>query len=378
MKLFYGDRIPEERCNLMGDVRIAIAGLGNCASALIQGVHYYKDTKAEDEVPGLMHVDFGGYYPKDLKFVAAFEANRRKIGKDIAEAIWEKPNCCVPFYPDVPKIGVKVLPGPISDGVAPHMKDSFFVYDENEIESVDVVEELKRAKADMLVSYLPVGSAESSRFYAEAALEAGIGFINAIPEFIVSNPEDPIAKGFLAKGLPCAGDDIKSQLGATILHRVLAQLFDKRGLILQNTYQLNIGGNTDFENMQIEARLKSKRISKTEAVTSCVDYELPTKIGPSDYVPFLEDNKVCYISMRSKAFGDLPINLDLKLSVQDSPNSAGVIIDVARAVKIALDRGVGGELSSISSYSFKHPRYQIDDFEARKHVDEYIEGKRER
>ncbi|MHA2140956.1 MAG: inositol-3-phosphate synthase [Candidatus Thorarchaeota archaeon] len=362
----------------MGDVRIAIAGLGNCASALIQGVHFYKDAKAEDEVPGLMHVDFGGYYPKDLKFVAAFEANRRKIGKDIADAIWEEPNCCVPFYPDVPKTGVKVLPGPISDGVAPHMMESFFAYDENEVEPVDVAEELKKSKADMLVSYLPVGSAESSRFYAEAALEAGIGFINAIPEFIVSNPEDPIAKGFLAKGLPCAGDDIKSQLGATILHRVLAQLFDKRGLILQNTYQLNIGGNTDFENMQVEDRLQSKRISKTEAVTSTVNYELPTKIGPSDYVPFLDDNKVCYISMRSKAFGDLPLDLDLKLSVQDSPNSAGVIIDVARAVKIALDRGIGGELSSISSYSFKHPRYQIDDFEARKHVDEFIEGKRER
>jgi myo-inositol-1-phosphate synthase len=362
----------------MGDVRIAIAGLGNCASALIQGVYYYKDAKAKDEVPGLMHVDFGGYYPKDLKFVAAFEANRRKIGKDIADAIWEEPNCCVAFHPDVPKTGVKVLPGPISDGVAPHMRESFFAYDENEMESVDVVEELKKSNADLLVSYLPVGSAESSRFYAKAALEAGIGFINAIPEFIVSDPEDPIAKGFLAKGLPCAGDDIKSQLGATILHRVLAQLFDKRGLKLQNTYQLNIGGNTDFENMQVENRLSSKRISKTEAVTSCVEYELPTKIGPSDYVPFLDDNKVCYISMRSKAFGDLPIDLNLKLSVQDSPNSAGVIIDVARAVKIALDRGIGGELSSISSYSFKHPRYQIDDFEARKRVDEFIDGKRER
>ncbi|MFX1415312.1 MAG: inositol-3-phosphate synthase [Promethearchaeota archaeon] len=362
----------------MGDVRVAIAGLGNCASALIQGVHYYKDAKAEDEVPGLMHVDFGGYFPKDLKFVAAFEANRKKIGLDIADAIWIEPNSCWRFYPNVPKTGVKVLPGPISDGVAPHMRESFFAYDESEVESVDIAEELRKSKADMLVSYLPVGSAESSRMYAEAALEAEIGLINAIPEFIVSDPEDPIAKGFAAKGIPCAGDDIKSQLGATILHRVLAQLFDKRGLILQNTYQLNIGGNTDFENMQVENRLQSKRISKTEAVTSCVEYELPTKIGPSDYVPFLEDNKVCYISMRSKAFGDLPIDLDLKLSVQDSPNSAGVIIDVARAVKIALDRGVGGELSSISSYSFKHPRYQIDDFEARKRVDEFIEGKRER
>ncbi|TFG10911.1 inositol-3-phosphate synthase [Candidatus Thorarchaeota archaeon] len=362
----------------MGDIRVAIAGLGNCASALVQGVHYYRNAKADEEIPGLMHVDFGGYFPKDLKFVAVFEANRKKIGLDIADAIWAEPNCCWKFAPDLPKSGVKVLPGPISDGVAPHMRESFFAYDEDEIEPVDVAEELKKADADVLVSYLPVGSAEGSRHYAKAALDAGIGFINAIPEFIVSDPDDPIAKGFKEKGLPCAGDDIKSQLGATILHRVLAQLYDKRGLVLDNTYQLNIGGNTDFENMQVEDRLKSKRVSKTEAVTSCVKYELPTKIGPSDYVPFLGDNKVCYITMRARAFGDLPLDLNLKLSVQDSPNSAGVIIDVIRAIKIGLDRGIGGELSSISSYSFKHPRYQIDDFEARDRVDEFIEGKRER
>jgi myo-inositol-1-phosphate synthase len=362
----------------MPEIRVAIAGLGNCASALVQGVHYYRNAKSDEVVPGLMHVDFGGYFPKDLKFVAAFEANGKKIGKDIAQAIWEEPNCCMRFCPDVPNTGVKVLPGPISDGVAPHMMESFFAYDTSQMSAVDVTEELKNAEVDVLVSYLPVGSAKGSRMYAQAALDAGVGFINAIPEFIVSNPEDPIARGFKDKGLPCAGDDIKSQLGATILHRVLAQLFDKRGLVLQNTYQLNIGGNTDFENMQVENRLSSKRVSKTEAVTSTVDYEVPTKIGPSDYVPFLDDNKVCYISMRSKAFGDLPLNLDLKLSVQDSPNSAGVIIDVVRAVKIALDRGLGGELSSISSYSFKHPRYQIEDFEARRRVDEYIEGKRER
>jgi myo-inositol-1-phosphate synthase len=359
----------------MGDIRVAIAGLGNCASALVQGVHYYRNAKADEEVPGLMHVDFGGYFPKDLKFVAVFEANRKKVGLDVADAIWVEPNCCLKFAPDVPKIVVKVLTGPVSDGVAPHMKESFFSHD---LEPVDVAEELRKAKADILVSYLPVGSEKSSRIYAQAALDAGVGFINAIPEFIVSNPDDPIAKGFKEKGIPCAGDDIKSQLGATILHRVLAQLFDKRGLILQNTYQLNIGGNTDFENMQVENRLKSKRVSKTQAVTSCVDYELPTKIGPSDYVPFLKDNKVCYITMRSKAFGDLPLDLNLKLSVQDSPNSAGVIIDVIRAIKLAMDRGVGGELSSISSYSFKHPRYQIDDFEAKDRVDEFIDGKRER
>lgn len=362
----------------MGDVRVAIAGLGNCASALIQGTHYYRNSKAGDEVPGLMHVDFGGYFPKDIKFVAAFEANRKKIGLDIADAIWVEPNCCVKFAPDVPKMGVKVLPGPISDGVAPHMRESFFAYDEKEMEAVDIAEELRKSKAEVLVTYLPVGSADSTRLYARAALEAEVGYVNAIPEFIVSDPKSEIAQGFEKAGLPCAGDDIKSQLGATILHRVLAQLFDQRGLILENTYQLNIGGNTDFENMQVEDRLTSKRISKTEAVTSCVDYELPTKIGPSDYVPFLDDNKVCYISVRSRAFGDLPLDLDLKLSVQDSPNSGGVIIDVVRAVKIAMDRGIGGELSSISSYSFKHPRYQINDFLARTHVDEFIEGKRER
>ncbi len=361
----------------MGDIRVAIAGLGNCASALVQGVYYYRDARADEEVPGLMHVDFGGYFPKDLKFVAAFEANRKKVGLDIADAIWVEPNCCVQFFPNVPKTGVTVLPGPISDGVAPHMRESFFAHDQD-IDPSSILEELKRVKADVLVNYLPVGSADGARIYAQAALDAGVAFINAIPEFIVSDPESPLAQGFKAKGIPCAGDDIKSQLGATILHRVLAQLFDKRGLILENTYQLNIGGNTDFENMQVEDRLASKRISKTEAVTSCVEYELPTKIGPSDYVPFLEDNKVCYISIRSRAFGDLPIDLDLKLSVQDSPNSAGVIIDVIRAVKIAQDRGIGGELSSISSYSFKHPRFQIDDFDAQKHVNEFIEGKRER
>lgn len=367
-----------EGVTLMGEVRIAIVGLGNCASALIQGQYYYRNAKRDEDVPGLMHVDFGGYYPKDLKFVAAFEVNRYKIGQDIAEAMWTKPNCCIVYAPDVPKTGVKVLPGPILDGVAPHMKESFFTYDPKEIKPVDVTEELKNSQADMLVSYLPVGSEEASRFYAKAALDAGIGYINGMPEFIVSDPNSPLAKEFEKAGIPCAGDDVKSQLGATILHRVLAQLYRERGIIIENTYQLNIGGNTDFENMQIENRLKSKRISKTMAVTSCLPYEVPTKIGPSDYVPFLGDNKVCYITMRGKAFGDVPLDLTLKLSVQDSPNSAGVIIDVARAVKIAQDRGVGGELSSICSYSFKHPRYQIDDFDARKRVDEFIEGKRER
>jgi myo-inositol-1-phosphate synthase len=362
----------------MGDIRVAIAGLGNCASSLIQGVHYYRNAATEGDVPGLMHVDFGGYFPRDLKFVAAFEVNKRKIGLDIAEAIWAKPNCAPVFAPDVPKTGVKVLPGPILDGVAPHMRESFFTYDERQVRPVDVTEELRRAKADVLINYLPVGSEIGARTYAQAALDAGVGFVNAIPEFIVSDPKSPHAKEFEKKGLPCAGDDVKSQLGATILHRVLTSLFDQRGLTILNTYQLNIGGDTDFENMQVENRLKSKRISKTAAVTSCVDYEVPTKIGPSDYVPFLGNTKICYITMRSKSFGDQPIDLSLKLSVQDSTNSAGVIIDVVRAVKIALDRHIGGELTSISSYSFKHPRLQVEDFEGRKRVDEFIAGKRER
>ncbi len=359
----------------MGKIRIAIAGLGNCASALIQGIHYYANVKEEDVVPGLMHTNFGGYFPKDIEVVAAFEVNKYKIGKDVSEAIWAKPNVCAKFA-DVPKLGVKVLPGPISDGVAPHMRESFHVYDEKEIKPVDVAEELRNANADMLINYLPVGSEKGARIYAQAALDAGVAFINAIPEFIVSN--DEWAAKFEKKGLPIAGDDIKSQLGATILHRVLTQLFSDRGVIIENTYQLNIGGNTDFENMTMEDRLKSKRISKTEAVTSVVDYDLPTRIGPSDYVPFLGDNKVCYIQINGRAFGDLPLTLSAKLSVQDSPNSAGVIIDVSRAVKLALDRGIAGRLYSISAYSFKHPPKQYPDSVAKQMVEEFIQGKRER
>ncbi len=360
----------------MGSIKVAIAGLGNCASALVQGVHYYKDvTGKEERVPGLMHPSFGKYLPKDIEFVAAFEVNVGKIGKDISDAIFVRPNCVIKFA-DTPKLGVKVVPAPILDGVAEHMFSSFDVYDPKVMTPVDVAEELRNTKAEILVNFLPVGSAKASRYYAQAALDAGCGFINCIPEFIVSD------RGWQEKyhkaGLPMAGDDIKSQVGATILHRVIAQLLSDRGIEINETYQLNIGGNTDFENMLAEHRLKSKRISKTEAVTSILDYPVPTRIGPSDYVPFLNDTKVCYIHAKGVKWGGMPIQVALKLSVEDSPNSAGVVADVIRATKIALDRGTSGPLMSISSYSFKHPPEQIEDSIAKQRVEEYIRGKRER
>jgi len=359
----------------MGKIRVAIAGLGNCASSLIQGVYYYHDASRDETVPGLMHVDFGGYYPRDIEFVAAFEVNRLKIGKDLSEAIFTKPNC-VERFADVPELGVEVLPGPIMDGVAPHMVESFFCYDPKEVEPVDVAEVLRSVRADVLINFLPVGSAEASRFYAEAALKAGCAFANCIPEFIAS---DPVwASRFEEAGLPVAGDDIKSQIGATILHRTLVNLLLDRGVKIDETYQLNIGGNTDFENMTVEERLKTKRISKTEAVTSLTPYKVPVRIGPSDYVPFLEDQKICYIRLRGRKFGDMPVSLEVKLSVEDSPNSAGMVIDLIRAVKLALDRKISGPLISISSYAFKHPPTQVPDHVAREWVEEYIQGKRER
>ena len=355
----------------MGKIRIAIAGLGSCASALVQGVEYYKNQK-EGKIPGLMHVDFGGYFIEDIEFVAAFDVNSKKIGRDISEAIFAEPNLCVK-YAEVPATGVKVLPGPVSDGVAPHMREPFFVGDH---EPVDVEEVLRESEADMLVNYLPVGSGEATQIYAEAALEAGCAFVNCIPAFIASVPE--WAEKFVSAGLPVAGDDIKSQIGATILHRAVAELFKNRGVHIDSTYQLNIGGNTDFLNMTVENRLHTKRVSKTEAVTSMIPYEVPTRIGPSDYVPFLEDHKVCYIRVNGKGFGDLPITLDLKLVVNDSPNSGGVVIDVVRAVKLALDRGISGPLTSISSYAFKHPPFQISDDIAKNLVEDFIQGKIER
>jgi myo-inositol-1-phosphate synthase len=356
------------------EIRVAVAGVGNCASALIQGVEYYKDAKENVIVPGLMHVNFGGYHVSDMKFVAAFDVNKNKIGKDLSEAIFAEPNCCAKFA-DVPPLGVKVSPAPILDGVAKHMREAFEVYNNSQVKQADVAETLKETKADMLVNYSPVGSRNATRFYAQAALDAGCAFVNCMPEFIASVPQ--WSKKFEDKGLPVAGDDIKSQLGATILHRNLVKLCLDRGVRVDETYQLNLGGNTDFQNMTVEERLKTKRISKTEAVTSLLPYDVPTRIGPSDYVPFLGDKKICYILLKGRKFGDQPVTIKAKLEVEDSPNSGGVVIDVIRAVKIALNRKIAGALISISSYAFKHPPTQVPDYTAKQWVEDYINGKRE-
>ncbi|MEM3769670.1 MAG: inositol-3-phosphate synthase [Candidatus Bathyarchaeia archaeon] len=359
----------------MTEIRAAIVGVGNSASALVQGVEYYKSAKESETVPGLMHVNFGGYHVRDIKFVAAFDVDKNKIGKDLAEAIFTKPNCCAKFA-NVPPLGVKVLPGPVLDGVAKHMREPFNVYSENEVKPADVASVLKDYKAEILINYLPVGSHYATRFYAQAALDAGCAFINCIPEFIASDPA--WSRKFEERCLPVAGDDIKSQLGATILHRNLVRLCVDRGVIVDETYQLNLGGDTDFLNMTVEERLKTKRISKTEAVKSLVPYDLPTRIGPSDYVPFLGNKKICYIWLKGRKFGDRPLTITVKLEVEDSPNSAGVVIDIIRAVKLALDRKIAGPLISISSYAFKHPPIQVPDPIAKEWVEEYIKGKRER
>jgi myo-inositol-1-phosphate synthase len=359
----------------MSKIKTAIVGLGNCGSSLIQGIEFYKKVNGNEiSVPGLMNPNIGGYLPRDLEIVTAFEVNRDKIGKDISEAIFV--DNVTKKITDIPKKGVIVQPGPISDGVAPHMRESFKCYDEKKINPVDVSKVLEDTGAEMLVNFLPVGSYQGARLYAKEALKANCGYINAIPEFITSESE--IAGQFEKKKIPIAGDDIKSQLGATIIHRALTDLCLSRGVHIDETFQLNVGGNTDFENMTVEDRLKTKRVSKTEAVTSLAPYEIPTRIGPSDYVPFLKDNKVCYIWLKGRLWGNMPVMIDLKLSVEDSPDSAGVVIDVIRCMKLALDRGVGGPLLSISSYSFKHPPKMIPDDIARKWVKEFIEGKRER
>ena len=358
----------------MPEIRVALVGVGNSASALIQGVEYYRNAKEGANVPGLMHVKFGPYHISDVRFVAAFEVNKEKIGKDLSDAIFVAPNCCAKFA-EVPNLNVKVTGGPVLDGAAEHMKQVFNVY-QKEVKPEHVSEVLRETKADILVNYLPVGSHNAARFYAQAALDAGCAFINCMPEFIASDAT--WSKKFEDRKLPIAGDDIKSQLGATILHRNLARLCVDRGVIIDETYQLNLGGDTDFLNMTVEERLKTKRISKTEAVTSMVPYELPTRIGPSDYVPFLGNKKICYLWLKGRKFGDRPLTISVKLEVEDSPNSAGVVIDLIRAVKIALDRKIGGALLSISSYAFKHPPIQVPDSLARQAVEEYIQGKRER
>ncbi len=364
------------------EIKIAIVGVGNCASSLIQGLFYYKNVKDEKElVPGLMHNVLGGYKISDIKVVAAFDVDKRKVGKDVSEAIFAPPNCTKVFCRDIPKQGVKVKMGPILDGVASHMKEypedkTFLVAKEK---PVDVAKELKKVGAEILINYLPVGAQKATEYYAKAALEAGTAFINCMPVFIVSNKK--WAEKFEKKRLPCIGDDIKSQVGATIVHRTLTHLFTQRGVIIDRSYQLNFGGNTDFLNMLARERLKSKKISKTEAVESQLAKRLSYEnlhIGPSDWVPWLKDNKICFIRIEGRKFGNVPVELELRLSVEDSPNSAGCVIDAIRLAKLALDRKVGGPLISASAYLMKHPPQQFSDEKAREMVEEFIKGIRER
>ena len=343
----------------MKNIRVAIAGVGNCASSLIQGVTYYKDAKAGDNVPGLMHVVLGGYHVSDLEFVAAFDVDASKVGNDLGKAIDGGQNNTIKFA-TVPSLGVTVQRGPTLDGLNKYYRAAI---EESPLEPVDVVAALREARAEVLVSYLPVGSEEAQRFYAQAAIDAGVAFVNAIPVFIASDPE--WATKFADAGVPIIGDDIKSQVGATIVHRVLARLFEDRGLSLDHTYQLNVGGNMDFKNMLDRDRLESKKVSKTQSVTSQLETSRlgpdDVHIGPSDHVPWLADRKWAYIRMEGRNFGDVPLNIELKLEVWDSPNSAGVIIDAVRCAKIALDRGIGGPIIGPSAYFMKSPPVQFHD-----------------
>jgi len=360
-------------------IKIAIIGFGNCASSLIQGIHFYKGKNLEDAI-GLMHGKIGGFRPDDIQVVAGFDIDKRKVGQDVHEAIFASPNCTTVFQAEIPTSGVKVRMGKVLDGVSAHMadyneKNRFVLASEKEPTKAEVVKILKESGAEILANYLPVGSEKAVKFYVECALEAGLGFINNIPVFIASNPE--WGKRFAEKNLPIIGDDIKSQFGATITHRVLTDLFKKRGVKLDRTYQLNTGGNTDFLNMLNRDRLESKKISKTEAVQSVAKKRLDSDnihVGPSDYVPWQKDNKVCFIRMEGRIFGDVSINLEMRLSVEDSPNSAGVAIDSIRCVKLALDRGQGGVLHGPSSYFCKHPLHQFVDEEAYYMTEEFING----
>jgi len=367
----------------MNKIRIGIIGVGNCASSLIQGIEYYRKNQEEEPI-GLMHWDLGGYKPYDIEVASAFDIDRRKVGKDVAEAIFELPNCTTIFCPEIEKTGVKVRMGKVLDGFSEHMREyedryTFVLAEERELSREECVRILKDSGTEILLNYLPVGSEEATRFYAECALEAGIAFINNIPVFIASDPE--WAQQFKERNIPLIGDDIKSQLGATITHRTLANLFRKRGVKLDRTYQINTGGNTDFLNMLRRSRLKSKKKSKTEAVQSILaEKRLEPEdihIGPSDYVPWQKDNKVCFIRMEGRLFGNVPMNLELRLSVEDSPNSAGVAIDTIRCCKLALDRGKGGVLHSVSAYFMKHPPLQYTDDEAYRMTEEFIAGLRE-
>ncbi|NLO79662.1 MAG: inositol-3-phosphate synthase [Xanthomonadaceae bacterium] len=361
----------------MKKIKIAIVGLGNCASSLIQGIHYYRNKSPEDAI-GLMHWEIGGYKPSDIEVVAAFDIDKRKVGKDVNEAIFAPPNCTTIFHKDLPRSGVTVHMGPVLDGYSDHMDAHpehlrFVKADAPEPDKDSVVEILRRSGAEILLNYLPVGSEEATRFYAECALEAGVAFINCIPVFIASNPE--WADRFAKRSVPLIGDDIKAQLGATITHRVLTDLFARRGVRLDRTYQLNTGGNTDFLNMKNQARLDSKRISKTEAVQAVAAKRLEDEnihVGPSDYVPWQKDNKVCFLRMEGRLFGDVPMNIELRLSVEDSPNSAGVAIDMIRCAKLALEQGIGGVLDAPSAYFCKHPRKQMTDDQAYEAVEKFI------
>ena len=359
----------------MGSVRVAIVGVGNCASSLVQGVTYYRDADPSGTVPGLMHVMFGDYHVNDVEFVAAFDVDDIKVGKDLSEAINSSENNTIKIA-EVPTLGIEVQRGHTLDGLGKYYRQTI---EESGAEPVDIVAVLKETQADVLVSYLPVGSEQADKFYAQCAIDAGVGFVNALPVFIAS---DPVwAKKFEDAGVPIVGDDIKSQVGATITHRVLAKLFEDRGVALDRTYQLNVGGNMDFKNMLERERLESKKVSKTQAVTSNLTGSLAgltdsrnVHIGPSDYVAWLDDRKWAYVRLEGRAFGDVPLNLEYKLEVWDSPNSAGIIIDAIRACKIAKDRGIGGPIISASSYLMKSPPVQLPDEEGRARVEAFIRG----
>jgi myo-inositol-1-phosphate synthase len=363
----------------MNKIKIAVVGVGNCASSLIQGIHYYSDKRAEEAV-GLMHWQIGGYTPSDIEVVAAFDIDRRKVGLDVSEAIFAEPNCTTVFCGDIPASGTRVSMGRILDGFSEHMQGyperrTFAASDAVEPDEAEVVRILRESGAEVLMNYLPVGSEEATRFYARCALDAGVAFVNNIPVFIASDPD--WARRFAERRIPLIGDDIKAQLGATITHRMLTDLFAKRGVKLERTYQLNTGGNTDFLNMLNRARLASKKKSKTEAVQSVAMSRLDDDnihIGPSDYVPWQKDNKVCFIRMEGKLFGDVAMNLELRLSVEDSPNSAGVAIDAIRCAKLALQRGEGGILYPPSAYFCKHPPRQYTDDEAYRMTEAFING----
>ena len=361
--------------NASNEIRVAIVGVGNCASSLIQGVQYYHDADENSTVPGLMHVRLGQYHVRDVKFVAAFDVDAKKVGFDLSEAIFASENNTIKIA-DVPPTNITVQRGPTLDGIGKYYAETIEISD---TEAVDVVKALKDAKVDVMVSYLPVGSEEADKFYAQCAIDAGVAFVNALPVFIAS---DPVwAKKFEDAGVPIVGDDIKSQVGATITHRVMAKLFEDRGVELLRTYQLNFGGNMDFMNMLERKRLVSKKVSKTQSVTSQIPHEMEkaaVHIGPSDHVPWLDDRKWAYIRLEGRAFGDVPLNLEYKLEVWDSPNSAGVIIDAIRAAKIAKDRGIGGPILSAASYFMKSPPQQYSDEMAHDLVEQFIRGEIER